>query len=71
MKQDTISSQLPTSNELLCSIDLKQVLSLTFLTHSQMLYSHQLLCFNQCVHVGGWWYDNCNYKKKKAVTKNL
>jgi len=52
MKQDTISSQLPTSNESMCSIDLEQVLSLPFLTHGQMFYSRQLSCFNLCVHVG-------------------
>lgn len=52
MKQDTILSQLPNSNESMCSIDLEQVLSLPFLTHGRMFYSRQLSCFNLCVHVG-------------------
>ena len=52
MKQDTISSQLPTSDESMCSMDLEQVLSLPSLTHGQMFYSRQLSCYNLCVHVG-------------------
>lgn len=52
INQNTISSQLPSSNESMCLIDLEQVLSLPFLTHGQMFYSRQLSCFNLCVHVG-------------------
>lgn len=52
MKQDNKSSQLPTSDESMCSMDLQQVLSLPSLTHSQMFYSRQLSCYNLCVHVG-------------------
>lgn len=52
MKLDTIASQLPISDNSMCSMDLEQVLSLTSLTHSQMFYLRQLLCYNLCVHVG-------------------
>lgn len=52
MKLDTISSQLPTSDEFMCSMDREQVISLSYLTHGQMFYLRQLSCYNLCVHVG-------------------
>ncbi|KAE9536991.1 hypothetical protein AGLY_006798 [Aphis glycines] len=52
MKQDTVLSQLPTSDICMFSMDLKQVLSLPSLTHSQMFYLRQLSCYNLGVHFG-------------------
>lgn len=52
MREDHQRSQLPTSDNCTISIDLKQVLSLPALTHSDMYYLRQLSCYNFCIHVG-------------------
>jgi len=50
MKQDTALFLLPTIDVCILSVNLEQVLSLPWLTHSQMFYSRQLSCYNLCVH---------------------
>jgi len=79
MKQDTISSQLPTSDVLMCSIDLEQVLSLPLLTHCHMFYSRQLSCFNIiCVYDGDnkkglmfLWYESISGRGGNEITSRL
>lgn len=51
MKEDHIKSQRPTSDTCTISMDLQQVLSLPALTHSQMYYLRQLLCYNFNIHI--------------------
>ena len=45
-------SQHATSEVSTIAIDLEQVLSLPALTHGEMFYLRQLLCYNLGIHVG-------------------
>lgn len=51
MSDDTIESQQPTSENIVISVDLEQVIFIPTLTHSDMFYSRQLSCYNLGVHL--------------------
>lgn len=49
--EDSTASQQPTSDTMVISMDLEQVIFIPTLTHSDMFYSRQLSCFNFGLHV--------------------
>lgn len=50
MKKDFVESQTPNSSSVTFALDLKKVLSLPTLTHTNMYYLRQLSNFNLCTH---------------------
>ncbi|CAH0550973.1 unnamed protein product [Brassicogethes aeneus] len=51
LKNYTIESQQPTSDSLVISIDLGQVIFIPTLPHIDMFYSRQLSCYNLGIHL--------------------
>lgn len=51
LQSDSVASQQPTSDTLVFSVDLEQVIFIPTLTHSDMFYSRQLACYNLGLHV--------------------